>query len=314
MEYKDYYEILGVPRDADEKAIKRAFRSLARKHHPDLNPDDPEAEKRFKDINEAHEVLGDAEKRAKYDSFGKEWRRYQTAGAPGGFDWNQWSAGQAPGGTQYTYASAEDLESLFGGGGGFSDFFETLFGRPRAPAGGGRRVSPRRGHDLEHPVAVTLEEAFHGTQRRIQKDGRMLEVSIPAGVRTGSKVRMRGEGQAGAAGGPAGDLMLRIEVLPHPRFERRGDDLHTTVEVPVAIAALGGEVPVETLTGPVQLRVPPETQNGRRIRLRGKGLPAVSDPDRRGDLYATVSLRLPTGLSAEERQLFERLRALRAED
>lgn len=311
MDYKDYYETLEVPKGADEKEIKRSYRRLARKYHPDVNPDNPESERKFKEINEAYEVLGDPEKRKKYDEFGHEWRRYQQTGAPGGFDWSNWSAQNGPGGTQYTYATTEDLEEMFGGRGGFSDFFETLFGgTPRGAARTGRRSArpPRQGANVEHPVEITLEEASAGATRLLNKDGRRLEVRIPPGVHTGSKVRIRGEGAPGAAGGAAGDLMLVVDVLPHDRFRRVGDDLHADVEVPVTTAALGGDVPVQTLTGTVTLTIPPETQNGTRIRLRGQGMPRLRSPDERGDLYATVSVRLPTDLTDEQRQAFVALR------
>ncbi|HBY93559.1 MAG TPA: molecular chaperone DnaJ [Chloroflexi bacterium] len=313
MEFKDYYEILGVARDADEKEIRKAYRRLARQYHPDVNPGNQEAEERFKEINEAYEVLSDPEKRARYDQFGRDWQRYRDTGAPGGFDWSQYT--QQPGGprVQYTYTTAEDLNDLFGEEAGFSDFFETLFGR----AGFGQRgaprtraARPRQGQDIEQPLQVTLAEAYHGTTRLLTKDGRRLEVTIPPGVRNGSRVRMSGEGAPGVGGGPAGDLYLIVEVLPDERFERRRDDLYTGIEVPLLTAVLGGEVTVPTLTGNVQLTIPPETQNGRLFRLRGKGMPRLHNPTEPGDLYATVTVRLPTRLSDRERELFEQLRTL----
>jgi curved DNA-binding protein len=313
VEYKDYYQILGVPRDADDKQIKKAFRKLAREVHPDVNPD-PKAEGRFKEIAEAYEVLGDPAKREKYDRFGREWQQHQGAGAPGGFDWGAWQS--APAG-QTRYATAQDLEELFGRGGmggpgGFSDFFETLFGgRP----GGGRPAtrSPRAaiGRDIEHPLQVTLAEACTGTTRVLNKDGRRLEVTIPPGVRTGAKVRVSGEGTPGPGGGRPGDLYLVVEVIDDPRFIRDGSDLRTEVEVPLVTLVLGGEVRVPTPVGEVRLTVPPETQNGRRFRLTGKGMPRLKSPAEHGDLYATVKAHLPTRLSDEERALFERLRELR---
>lgn len=311
MEFKDYYEILGVPRNADEKEIKKAYRRLARQYHPDVNPGDKAAEERFKEINEAYEVLSDPEKRARYDQFGREWQRYQQAGAPGGFDWSAWTQ---PGGprVQYTYTTAEDLEDLFGEGAGFSDFFETLFGRGFGPrADRTRAPRPRRGQDIEQPVQVTLAEAYHGTTRVLTKDGRRLEVKIPPGVRSGSRIRMAGEGIPGVGGSEAGDLYLVVEVLPDERFERRGDNLYTEVEVPLYTAILGGEATVPTVDGSVVLTIPPETQNGRLFRLRGKGMPRLRNPSEHGDLYATANVRLPTRLSDRERELFEQLRDLR---
>ena len=221
---KNYYLILGVSPDASPSEIKSAYRRLARKLHPDVNREDPEADRKFKDINEAYEVLGDADKRSKYDRFGKEWRRYQQAGAPGGFDWSAWAPGPGAPQGRYTRVAAEDLEGLFGGG-GFSDFFEALFGH----AGGQvrRPRSPRR-RRVEHPVEVSLQEAFTGTRRRVDFGGRHLEVRIPPGVNTGSKVRIRGAGGTGPTTAGSTDLFLIVRVQPDPRFSRRGADLATT--------------------------------------------------------------------------------------
>jgi curved DNA-binding protein len=309
VDFRDYYQTLGVPKTADEKQIKSAYRKLARKFHPDLNPDDKAAEQRFKEINEAYEVLGDPSKRAKYDQFGHEWRRHQQqGGGQGGFDWSAWTV-NPDSGTRYTYTTTGDVEEMFGGS-AFSEFFEALFGR--GGPGGTRVERARRGADLEHPLAVTLDEAYRGTERLIDRDGRRLSVRIPAGVATGSKVRVAGAGAPGAAGGSPGDLYLVIETGPDARFTRAGDDLRTTVQVPVTTAVLGGEVKVATLAGDVQLTVPAGTQPGQAIRLRGRGMPRLRDPSRYGDLLVTVQVRLPTGLSADEKELWERLRALRS--
>jgi curved DNA-binding protein len=220
MDYKDYYKILGVPRNASEKEIKSAFRKLAREYHPDVKPGDKAAEEKFKNINEAYEGLSDAEKRKKYDAFGADWERYQQAGGqPGGFDFSRWAAGNGGQGN-VRYASPEDLADLFGDeAGGFSDFFSMLFGEPRPGARAGAR--PRRGQDYEHPLRLTFDEAFHGTSRMFQLDGRRIEAKIPAGVRTGSRVRLSGQGGQGQAGAVSGDLYLLIEVEPDARFERR---------------------------------------------------------------------------------------------
>jgi curved DNA-binding protein len=320
VDYKDYYQILGVPRDADEKAIKRAYRKLARQYHPDHNPGDSSAETRFKEATEAYEVLSDPDKRSKYDRFGQAWN--QQGGAPGGFDWGAWQPGPGQG-RVYT---AEDIGDLFGSrGGGFSDFFEALFGRAGGPGGasgrapGGRvqgGAAPRavgmQGQDIEQNVSISLAEAYHGATRLFSKDGRRLEVAIPPGVRSGSRVRMRGEGMPGPGGGTAGDLYLVVQVDPDRRFERQDNDLTVHVEVPLSTAVLGGEVRVPTLAGDLTLKIPSETQPGRRIRLRGKGMPLLKDPTKHGDLFAIVDVRLPTGLTDEERGLFERLRELRA--
>lgn len=317
MEYKDYYKILGVDKNATEKEIKSAFRKLARQYHPDVNPNDPQAEARFKEINEAHEVLSDTEKRAKYDQLGADWQRWQrTGGHPGDFDWSRWTT--APGGERVhvRYGTPEDLEDLFGDSGPFSDFFTSIFGG----LGGTRRAGgrggfegfdrPRRGQDLEHEVEINLAEAYHGTTRLLTKDGRRIEVKIPAGAKTGTRVRMRGEGGSGVAGGQAGDLYLKVKVARDPHFERKGDSLYVTVPVDLYTAVLGGEVRVPTLSGDANLKIPAGSQNGQTFRLRGKGMPKLRQPTEHGDLYARLDVRLPTKLTPEQRELFEQLRRL----
>ncbi len=317
MEYKDYYKVLGVSRDADEKEIKKAFRKLARKYHPDLNQGDKASEEKFKEINEAYEVLSDPEKRQKYNQFGTYWRQYQRAGGtPDDFNWKNWKS--QPGG-QYTYrtASPEDFEQIFGQMGGFSDFFETLFGgirrqgtrSSRSPRG--YKTSPQRGRDSEAKVKITLDEAFRGTTRILQwDDGKKIEVKIPKGVKSGSKIRLKGQGGSAPMGGPAGDLYLKVEVLPHPLYQRKGDDLNMTIPVDLYTAILGGEAEVAAIDRTVKLTIPPGTTNGKKFRLRGLGMPNLSDPSKRGDLIVTVDVRLPKHISAEEKKLFEKLRDL----
>jgi curved DNA-binding protein len=314
MEYKDYYQILGVDKGATEKQIKSAFRKLARKYHPDVNPDSPQAETKFKEINEAYEVLSDPEKRARYDQLGTDWQRWQRAGGSGDFDWGRWTT--APGGQRVhvRQGTAEDFADLFGEGSPFSDFFTSIFGglgnRPGAGGFGGPeyRTRPRRGQDVQHEVEISLAEAYHGTRRVLTKDGRRLEVKIPAGAKTGTRVRVRGEGYAGAQGGPTGDLYLVVKVTNDPRFERRGDDLHVKVPVDLYTAVLGGEAVVPTLTGDVHLKVPAGAQNGQVFRLRGKGVPKLKSSGEYGDLYAQLDVRLPANLTAKQRALFEELR------
>lgn len=332
MEYRDYYDTLSVGKDASQDEIRRAFRKLARKHHPDVNPDDPEAEERFKEINEAYEVLSDPEKRQKYDRLGADWRRYEQAGGqPGGFNWGQWATGAPGGGSQRVHVrqgTPEDLEDLFGGGSAFSDFFTQIFGgmgggrapggatQGRATGGGARpggfeyRVRPQRGRDFEQEVGISLREAYNGTTRILQADGRRLEVKIPPGARTGTRVRVSGEGGAGSAGGEAGDLYLRVNVRDDAQFEREGDDLHVSVPVDLYTAVLGGEAEVPTLQGSVMLTVPSGTQNGQVFRLRGKGMPKLRNREEHGDLYAKVDVQLPTDLTPQQRELFEELRSL----
>ena len=311
MEYKDYYKILGVEKAASQKQIKKAYRRLARKYHPDVNPGDKTAEARFKDINEAHEVLSDPEKRQKYDQLGANWQQWQRMGGdPRGFDWSQWSAGRQPGGGR-VHVEYADLGDLFGGSGGFSEFFRNIFGG----MGGSQysqRPRSRRGQDLEHTVEVTLEEAYRGTKRTFQMDSQRIEVKIPPGVDTGSRVRIAGKGGPGVGGGPIGDLYLHISVLPHKAFERSGDDLYREVPVNLYTAILGGEVAVPTLKGRVVLKIPPETQSGKRFRLKGVGMPNLKDPKVTGDLYAEVKIVLPEKLSKQEKELFAQLASMRS--
>lgn len=303
MEYRDYYKILGVSKDADDKAIKRAYRKLAVQYHPDKNPGDKRAEEKFKELNEAYEVLGDATKRAKYDQLGSSYSQWERAGGqPGGFDWSQWTAGR-PGGTR---VEVGDIQDLFGGMGDFSEFFNNIFGGMGAR---GARAPRARGRDLEQPVEISLEEAYQGTRRILEKDGRRLEVTIPPGAKTGTRVRMTGEGGPGV-GGPPGNLYLVVNVRAQPGVERRDDDLHMDVSVDVTTAVLGGEVRVTTLGGDVVLRLPAESQAGQTFRLTGRGMPALRDPKSHGDLYVRLQIRLPKGLSARERELYEELARL----
>lgn len=330
MAGKDYYSILGLNRNASEREIKQAFRRLARKHHPDVNPGDKTAEERFKQISEAYEVLSDKEKRMKYDQFGDKWQYAdQFAGAGGrGVPFQNFDFGDLFGGAK-TYRF---------GGEGFDSLLDELLRGSRAGTYT-RRPQPRRGRDIEHPLEVTLEEAFSGTSRllslqdeeacatchgsgRIQNalcsvcQGRgsvsrmkRLEVKIPAGVKTGSRVRIAGKGGEGH-GGARGDLYLAITVKPHPLFERRGDDLYVNVDVPLTTAVLGGEVKVATLKGKLELKIPPETQNGRIFRLAGQGMPHLGKSSR-GGLKVRINVLLPTNLSPEEKELFQKLNQIR---
>ena len=325
MATKDYYAILGVSRNTTEKEIKQAYRRLARKYHPDVNPGDKTAEAKFKEINEAHEVLSDAEKRKKYDRFGDQWQNAeQFAKAGQGF---QSDFGKGGAYTTFDFGDLGDLGDIFSGA--FQGF----------GTGSGTARRTARPRSIEHPVDVTLEEAYQGTKRVIQLQaeescttcggsgrvgrarcstcggsGRLLkpkrlEVKIPAGVGDGSKVRIAGQGSQGY-GGSKGDLYLVVRVLPHQFFERKGDDLHTEVAIPLVTAMLGGEVAVPTLKGKVALKVPPETQNGKVFRLAEQGMPHLNDSSR-GDLFAKVKVLLPTRLTPQERQLFEQLRNYR---
>lgn len=319
MDYKDYYKTLGVDRNASQDDIKKAFRKLARQYHPDMNKGDKGAEEKFKEVNEANEVLSDPDKRQKYDQFGSHWQQYGRAGGrPEDFNWNPW---QQAGGGYSQQVSQEELEQMFGnlggmgGAGGFSDFFETLFGgagRRGGPNFGRQPMRRQRGQDAEHSVDITLEEAYQGTQRVLQwEDGRKIEAKIPPGVKTGSKVRLRGQGGRGARGGQAGDLFLKVKILPHPLFERDGDNLRTSIPVGLYDALLGGEIEVTGIDRRVKLKIPPETDNGRTFRLRGLGMPNMRNPQNVGDLLVKVEVKLPKKLSKDEKQRFHELRRLR---
>jgi curved DNA-binding protein len=320
MEYKDYYSTLGVDRKASPQEIKKAFRKLARKYHPDVNSGNEGAAEKFKEISEANEVLSDPEKRRKYDELGAEFQHYQgTGGNSEGFNWGQW---QSQPDQQYTYrtVSPEEFEELFGKEGGYSDFFQNLFGEAaRRQAGQGAddrhfhyEARPRRGQDIEHGLQVTLDEAFNGTRRVLEwEDGRKIEAKVPRGVKTGSRVRLKGQGAPGLGGGQPGDLYLTIEVLPDKRFQRDNDDLKTTIPVDLFTMLLGGKVSVAGIDRTVVLDIPPETRNGRLFRLRGLGMPKMKQPDRRGDLYVTATALLPQNLTAGEKELAEQWKKMR---
>jgi curved DNA-binding protein len=320
MDYKDYYKILGLNRNAGQDEIKKAYRKLARKYHPDVNPEDKTAGAKFSEINEAHEVLSDPEKRKKYDQFGANWQQFeQSGGRPEDFNWSQW---QSEPGSTYSYRTVtpEEFQDLFGGAGGYSDFFETLFGAAGRRAGdrgaGDRefyfRTVPRRGRDSEHTLQITLEEAFHGATRALEwENGRKIEAKIPRGVKTGSRVRLKGQGERGRDGGEPGDLYLIIDVRPHNLFKRNGDDLNLTVSVDLFTLLLGGQVTVSGIDRAVRLDIPTETANGRVFRLRGLGMPHLKNPAERGELYVTVKAALPKNLSMKEKDLIQQWKNIR---
>ncbi len=295
MEYKDYYKTLGVSRNASADEIRSAYRKLAMQYHPDRNPGNKAAEERFKEINEAYQVLSDPQKKARYDQLGESYSRWQRTGAPGGFDWSQWYTGTSPGGAQ----TMDDLFGSMGGADVFSEFFRSIFGGAGGMGGMPGQAAGRRAPVYEQPVEISLDEAYHGTTRQLQTDSKRLSVRIPPGVKTGSKVRVPG----GAPDG--GDIYLKVQVAPDARFERDGSDLTTTVTVDVFTALLGGEVEVPTMTGPVTLKIPAGTQPGQRIRLAGRGMPSVKDPQHKGDLFVQIKVRIPKDLSARQRDLLE---------
>jgi len=288
---KNYYETLGVSKTASEKEIKQAFRKLAKKYHPDTNPNDPSAEAKFKEINEAYETLGDSEKRAQYDQFGSAYHQF---------------GGNRPGGGNYTNVNMQDSP--------FGDILESLFsnfGRSER----GRSTQQEQpfdfradGRDIEQKVSISLQEAYTGTSRLVTKGSRKVKVNIPAGATTGTRVRLAGEGDAGSYGGRSGDLYLIVEVEPDSRFERSGDNLQVDVKLDMFTAMLGGEIEVPTLDRPLKLKIKPGTQSGRKFRLGGKGMPVLRKDGEFGDLYARVLITVPEDLTDEQRELVEKLR------
>lgn len=326
MDFKDYYTTLAVSKNASDKEIKQAYRRLARKLHPDVNPGDKGAEARFKEINEANEVLGDPAKRKKYDELGANWRMYEQAPGAGGAPPGAPGGGQRRGGGAGGFRPMDeaDMRDMFSGGGEspFSDFFSTFFGGmeegPAGPRRGRGRARAHKGRDVEHPLELDLADAVRGSIQRLslRHDGeaRTVEVRIPPGVTEGSRVRVAGEGGRGAGAAASGDLYLRVQLKPHPAYEVKGRDLYTKVRVPVTTAVLGGEVDVVTVSGQaLRLKVPEATQNGQRFRLRGRGLPALGSKDVAGDLYASVEVQLPRSLDDSMRTHYRALAALSAQ-
>jgi len=307
MEYKDYYKVLGVSRSATADEIKKAYRNLAKKYHPDRNPGDKAAEDRFKDVNEAYEVLSDSQKRGRYDQLGESYSQWQSTGRPGSFNWEDWFT-TAPGGAG-ARVDVGNMEDLFGRAGGFSDFFQFIFGGTGGPATTRRtmRTQPAQPRHVEHPLDISFYEAYHGGSRTIQIDDRRLEVKIPAGARSGTKIRMAGVGPKNAAG-QSTDIYLVINVAPDSRFERKDDDIYTDVTIDMYTAALGGQALTPTPNGDVLLTIPAGTQPGQSFRLAQRGMPRLRDPKQHGDLYARVRVNIPRNLSSQQKELLTKAR------
>lgn len=303
MDYKDYYKTLSVEKTATQDQIKKAYRKLARQYHPDLNPDNAAAEQKFKEANEAHEVLSDPEKRRKYDQLGADYQRYQQAGgrpggSGGGFDWSQYQQGGAGGGGGDPFGGAD-----------FSDFFGSMFGGMGGNGGGSSR--PRAGQDYQAELELTLEDAYTGGPRTLTVNGKNLRLTIQPGVEDGQVIRLRDQGGPGRNGGPAGSLYITLRIRPDSRYARTGNDLTMDVPVDLYTALLGGEHTVETLSGAVKINIKPETQSGTRLRLRGKGFPIYRQAGQFGDLYLRLSISLPQHLTEQEKTLFRQLAELR---
>ncbi|MDP9082026.1 MAG: J domain-containing protein [Bacteroidota bacterium] len=303
MAFIDYYKILGVDKKASDKDIKNAYRKLARKYHPDLNPNDAEAHKKFQELNEANEVLSDADKRIKYDKYGENWQhgaeyeqaRQQQQGRqqPGGFG-GGFGGGQSGG--------FEDL-----GGDGFSDFFQSMFG---GGGGGSRsgRQSKYRGQDLNAEFKLSLKEAYETHKQTLTVNGKNIRITIPGGVENGQNIKIAGHGGPGKNGGPAGDLFITFLIADDPRFKRIGSDLYASTKLDIYTAVLGGEVTIEALDSKVKIKVKPETKNGTKVKLKGKGMPVYKKENQFGDLYVTYEVQVPTNLTDKQKKLFEELR------
>lgn len=311
MAYIDYYKILGVDKGASQDDIKKAFRKLARKYHPDLNPNDPSAKEKFQEINEANEVLSDPEKRKKYDEYGEHWKhadefeaqkRAQQAGGFGGF-----GNGQKFTDGNGTYWYSSDGEGFSGASAdGFSDFFEQMFGRRRS---GGQQAG-FRGQDFHAELHLTLREAAQTHKQVLNVNGKQVRITIPAGVADRQVIKIKGYGAAGVNGGPAGDLYITFVIAEDTTFKRLGDDLYVDAEIDLYSAVLGGEKIIDTLNGKVKLKIKPETQNGTKVRLKGKGFPVYKEDGQFGDLIVTYSVKIPTGLNDRQKELFRQLQSM----
>lgn len=315
MEFKDYYKTLGVSKNAGQDEIKKAYRKLAVKYHPDKNPNDKSAEQKFKDVSEAYEVLGDPEKRKKYDTLGQDWKKYEQAGASGGFDWSQYAGGPAGGRTHYRRYTG-DMEDLFGEG-GFSDFFETLFGggfagqqRGRSRYGRNFKDQQPRGQDFEADVNVTLSEAYHGATKIINVAGHKLRINFKPGVRNKQRLRLKGRGGPAPDGGTPGDLYLTVRLNEQPGIKREDNNLRMNHSIDIYTAVLGGETIIDTFSGKVKLKIPAGTQHNVVFRLKGKGFPNYENPSQRGDLLVNIQIKIPKDLSQREKDLFTQLKQI----
>jgi len=309
MNYKDYYKVLGVSETATDAQIKKAYRKLAAKYHPDKNQGDAKAEEKFKEVNEANAVLSDPEKRKKYDTLGANWEAYEQ----GGGDWQQYQQRSRPSGRSYTFQGGPS--GGFGGqSGDFSSFFEAFFGGdPRSGQGfqGGGRQGGFRGGDIEAELPITLHEAYNGIRKTFEIYGKKMRINIKPGSYHGQRLKLKGKGQPGPGGGAAGDLYIVLEVLPDPRFSRDGDRLIYTTTIDLYTAILGGKVEVPTMTGKVNVTIPKGSETGKVLRLKGKGMPIYGKKDQYGELLIKIKVELPTDLSKEEEKHFKALRDLR---
>lgn len=296
MEFIDYYQVLGVDKNASEEDIKKAYRKLARKLHPDVNPNDKEAQKKFQQLNEANEVLSDPEKRKKYDQYGKDWQHAEQ--------FEQARQQQR----RYSHEGGQGFEGSFSGE-DFSDFFASMFGGAEGFRG---RQTKFKGQDYQADLPLSLQEAAATHQQTLTINGKNIRITIPAGVSNGQKIKLRGHGAPGVNGGPNGDLYITFQIADDPQFKRLENDLHTIHHIDLYTALLGGETTIDTLNGKLKLKVAPETQNGTKVRLKGKGFPVYKQEGSFGDLYVTYEVKLPTNLTDKEKELFTQLSKLRS--
>ncbi len=312
MKYKDYYKILGVDKKASDDEIKKAFRKLANKFHPDKNKGDKSAEDKFKEINEAYEVLKDREKRTKYDNLGSQYNRYRSSGGnPNGFDWSNWYASQNQGQGSQNFGGQGGFGDIFSGGGsGLSDFFEKIFGG--GFSGGGRRHSVSvKGQDVQANFEITLEDAFNGGKQAFEFNGQKIQIQLKPGIQDKQKLKLSGKGYPGQNGGANGDLILVLNIKKHPLFKRKGNNLHTEHFIDLLTAVLGGEITINTLGGKIKTNIASGTSCGKVLKLKGQGMPYYNEPNKRGDLFVKLMLKAPDKLSPREKELYEELRSIR---
>ncbi len=314
MEYRDYYKILGLSKDATKDDIKKAYRKLARKYHPDINLHDKKATTMFADINEANEVLSSDEKRRKYDALGSDWQQYQSTGSqrasqPQGFDWTQYGKGA---GTQSYTVTEDDLNNMFGEG-GFSDFFQSFFSSSQERPGSSAKNYARKGQDYQAELYLEIEEAYKKTVKTLSINRQNIKITLEPGVRDSQVIRLKGKGGLGINGGANGDLFITLKIKPHPIYKREGDDLIMELGVSVYKAMLGGEQIIKLLSDSIKVKIAPETQRGTTLRIKGKGFPLYRIKDEFGDLYIKLVLDVPKKLTVKEKELIMELAKIRGE-
>ena len=326
MDFKDYYKILGLDKNASKDDIKKAYRKLAQKYHPDKNKDDPSAEKKFKDVSEAYQVLSDPEKRKKYDNLGSNWNRHrQSGGGTGDFDWSDYFSG---GGAGRRRTTGQPFGDFFGGGGGMSDFFEKIFGGAGGGFGGtgtggfggsGYREStgfnkPQKGKDYATEITLNLEEAYNGTSRTLNVNGERIEVKFRKGIRDGQSLKIPGKGLPGKNGGPSGDLIIKVKIAEHPKYERKDNDLYMDAAVDLFSAVLGGTERIKTPGGTLKINIPEGAQSGRKMKLTKQGMPDYNNPSNKGDLYIKLLIKVPENLTQKEKELFKEIKSIREKE